>query len=183
MEVVSLAIDAVKLIRPQRISDPRGYFSETWNRKIFSEHGIDIDFVQDNASWSAKAGTLRGLHFQRPPRAQAKLVRAARGSVFDVAVDLRRNSPAFGRHVSAVLTAQSGDQLLIPAGFAHGFCTLEDATEVLYKTSDYYSPEHEAGVRWDDVALGIVWPLGNVAPTISERDRKLPSLNEITGSL
>jgi len=179
MEAVSLEIDAVKLIRPRRFADLRGYFAETWNRMTFAEAGVDIDFVQDNASFSAAKGTIRGLHFQRAPREQAKLVRAVRGSLFDVAVDLRPGSPHFGRHVSAVLTAASGEQLFVPAGFAHGFCTLEDATEVAYKTSDYYSPEHDAGIRWNDPMVAVEWPLGGQEPVMSERDLRLPYLADL----
>lgn len=178
MEFTNLAIEAVKLIRPRRISDARGYFAETWNRKTFLDAGIDVDFVQDNGSYSRLAKTIRGFHFQTPPMAQSKLVRVARGSIFDVAVDLRQASPSFGRHVSAVLTALGGEQLFIPAGFAHGFCTLEPDTEVAYKISGLYSPQHDTGIAWDDPALGIEWPLEGREPTISDRDRKLPRLAE-----
>src|SRR5688572_26602276 len=132
MDIVDLEIDAVKLVRPRQFTDSRGFFVETWNRKTFAAVGIDVNFVQDNASWSRAAATIRGLHFQRAPRVQAKLVRVVRGRAFDVAVDLRRGSPSFGRYVSAVLTAEGGEQLFVPAGFAHGFCTLEDSTEVAY---------------------------------------------------
>ncbi len=178
MEITSLEIEAVKLVRPQRHFDSRGYFSEVWNKRAFAEAGIDVDFVQDNYSYSTSQGTVRGLHFQAPPRAQAKLVRVARGSVFDVALDLRRSSPTFGRHVSLVLSAQNGDEVFIPVGFAHGFCTLEPDTEVAYKTSDFYSQEHDAGIRWDDAELGIVWPVEGYKAVLSERDRMLPSLRE-----
>jgi len=178
VEFTSLAIEAVKLIRPRRIPDARGYFAETWNRKTFLDAGIDVDFVQDNSSYSRLAKTIRGLHFQTPPMAQAKLVRVARGSIFDVALDLRRASPSFGRHVSAILTAAGGEQLFIPAGFAHGFCTLEPDTEVAYKISGLYSQKHDTGIAWDDPALGIEWPLNGREPTLSDRDRKLPRLAE-----
>jgi dTDP-4-dehydrorhamnose 3,5-epimerase len=176
MKSTDLAIDGVKLFVPRRISDARGYFVETWNRQVFAEAGVDVEFVQDNASFSALAGTVRGLHFQIPPKAQAKLVRIVRGSIFDVAVDLRRSSPSFGRHVSAVLTAEGGEQLFIPAGFAHGLCTLEPDTEVAYKISGAYSPEHDKGIAWNDPDLGIEWPLEGLDPTLSDRDRKLPRL-------
>lgn len=178
MEVRSLPIEAVKLLVPRRFADARGYFAETWNRRSFAETGIDVDFVQDNESFSAAAGTVRGLHFQTPPKAQAKLVRVLRGSIFDVAVDLRSDSPTFGRHVSAVLTAESGDELFIPIGFAHGFCTLEPDTQVAYKVSDFYSREHDTGILWSDPALQIAWPLKGRAPVLSERDQNLPRLAE-----
>jgi dTDP-4-dehydrorhamnose 3,5-epimerase len=176
MEFIDLAIAGVKLIKPRRIADSRGYFAETWNRRVFGEAGIDVDFTQDNASFSAKRSTVRGLHFQRPPKAQAKLVRVLRGSIFDVAVDIRRGSPTFGRHVAATLTASAGEQLYIPVGFSHGFCTLEADTEVAYKISGFYSPEHDTGIAWNDPDLGIEWPLGGLDPTLSDRDRKLPRL-------
>lgn len=178
MELIDLAIDGVKLITPRRIPDSRGYFAETWNRRVFGEAGIDVDFVQDNVSFSKERGTVRGLHFQKPPMAQSKLVRVLRGSILDVAVDLRRASPTFGRHVAATLTAASGDQLYMPSGFAHGFCTLEADTEVAYKISGLYSPEHDTGIAWDDPDLGIAWPLEGLDPTLSDRDRSLPRLAE-----
>ena len=178
MELIDLAIDGLKLIKPHRISDSRGYFAEIWNRPVFVDAGIDVDFVQDNASFSRKKGTVRGLHFQKPPMVQAKLVRVLRGSILDVAVDLRRASPTFGRHVAATLTAAEGDQLYIPAGFAHGFCTLEADTEVAYKISGLYSPEHDSGIAWNDPNLAIDWPLDGLDPTLSDRDRTLPRLAE-----
>jgi dTDP-4-dehydrorhamnose 3,5-epimerase len=178
-DVRSLAIADVKLLRPRRFSDARGFFAETWNRRTFAAAGIDVDFVQDNCSFSEARGTIRGLHYQTPPMAQAKLVRAVRGSVFDVAVDLRRASPTFGRSVSAVLSAEAGEQLLIPVGFAHGYCTLEPGTEVAYKASEFYSPEHDSGIAWDDPAIGIEWPLHGLAPKLSEKDLKLPKLADM----
>jgi dTDP-4-dehydrorhamnose 3,5-epimerase len=179
MDVVNLEIDAVKLVRPRRFGDPRGYFVETWHRNRFAEHGIDVDFVQDNASFSRHPGTIRGLHFQRAPAVQAKLVRVVRGAVWDVAVDLRRNSPSFGRYVSATLTAEGGEQLFVPVGFAHGFCTLEPDTEAAYKVSGFYSPEHDNGIIWNDPAIAIEWPLGGNEPVLSEKDGRLPRLSEI----
>jgi dTDP-4-dehydrorhamnose 3,5-epimerase len=179
MDVVSLEIDAVKLIRPRRHQDIRGHFVETWNRKTFAESGIDTDFVQDNCSFSRRSGTIRGLHFQTFPVAQAKLVRVVRGAAFDVAVDLRSASPTFGRHVAARLTAEGGEQMLIPVGFAHGFCTLEPDTEVAYKVSEFHSPEHDAGVCWDDPEIGIEWPLSGQEPVLSDRDRMLPRLSAL----
>jgi dTDP-4-dehydrorhamnose 3,5-epimerase len=178
MQISSLEIEAVKLVLPTKHSDKRGYFVETWNRRRFAEAGIDIDFVQDNCSYSVSTGTIRGLHFQTPPKAQAKLVRVVRGSVFDVAVDLRRASPTCGRSVSAVLSAEGGEQMFIPIGFAHGFCTLEPETEVAYKASDFYSPEHDAGIAWNDEELAIAWPLADLEPVLSEKDKKLPRLRE-----
>jgi dTDP-4-dehydrorhamnose 3,5-epimerase len=179
MDVKKLAIEAVKLLQPRRVADSRGYFAEIWNRQVFAAAGIDVDFVQDNQSFSKQRATVRGLHFQRPPRAQAKLIRVVRGSVFDVAVDLRCASPTFGQHTSAVLTAESGEQLFIPIGFAHGLCTLEPDTEVQYKVSDFYAREHDAGILWDDPDLGIAWPLGGAEPVLSDRDRQLPRFREI----
>jgi dTDP-4-dehydrorhamnose 3,5-epimerase len=179
MDVVALEIPDVKLVRAERFSDHRGYFVETWRRDRFAAAGIAVDFVQDNASYSAAAGTVRGLHYQRQPAAQAKLVRVVKGAIFDVAVDVRRSSPTFGRHVAATLTAQSGDALFVPAGFAHGLCTLEPSTEVAYKVSAFHSPSHEAGILWNDAALGIAWPLEGKEPILSNRDFALPRLSEI----
>jgi len=134
--------------------------------------------VQDNASYSREAGTIRGLHYQRPPAAQAKLVRVVRGRVLDVAVDLRRGSPSYGRFVAVELTAEGGEQLFVPVGFAHGFCALEPDTEVAYKVSDFYAPQHEAGVIWNDPDIGIEWPLAGGEPVLSDKDTRLPRLAE-----
>ena len=158
--------------------DYRGYFSETYNRRTLAAAGIGINFVQDNHSLSAEKGTVRGLHFQTPPFAQDKLVRVVRGSVFDVAVDLRRDSPTFGQHVSVVLSDEAWNQLLIPIGFAHGFMTLEDDTEVIYKVSEYYAPEHDKGLRWNDPMLGIQWPISEDEAVLSDKDRGLPKFAE-----
>ena len=174
-----LEIPEVKLLSPRKHGDHRGFFSETYHRRDLLEAGIDIDFVQDNHAFSAQKGTLRGLHFQTPPFAQHKLVRVVRGAIFDVAVDLRVGSPTFGRHVSAVISAAAWNQILVPAGFAHGLLTLEPDTEVLYKVSSHYSPEHDEGLLWDDPALGIDWPLEGVAPLLSEKDRAQPRLAEL----
>jgi dTDP-4-dehydrorhamnose 3,5-epimerase len=176
MNVTSLQIGEVKIVVPRKFSDERGYFVETWSRKTFADCGIDVEFVQDNASLSRQAMTVRGLHYQAPPMAQAKLVRVLRGSIFDVAVDLRRASPTFGRYVSATLTADGSEQLFIPAGFAHGFCTLEPDTEIAYKVSGFYSREHDTGVVWNDPDVGIEWPLRGRDPILSEKDVKLPRL-------
>ncbi|MGF1593855.1 MAG: dTDP-4-dehydrorhamnose 3,5-epimerase [Kiloniellaceae bacterium] len=178
MKVTSLAIPEVRLVAPARHGDHRGFFSETYSKRAFAAAGIEADFVQDNHSLSAEAGTLRGLHFQAPPRAQAKLLRVVRGAVFDVAVDLRRGSPTYGRHVSAVISAVAWNQIFIPVGFAHGFCTLEPGTEVLYKVTDFYAPEAEGGLLWNDPELAIEWPEGAGA-VLSERDGAWPRLRDL----
>ena len=179
MQVEHLNIPDVRLLSPRKHDDRRGFFSETYNKKAFAALGIDIDFVQDNHSYSADKGTVRGLHFQTPPFAQDKLVRVARGAVFDIAVDLRRSSPTYGRHVSAVLTADAWNQILVPIGFAHGFMTLEPDTEVIYKVSNYYAPDHDKGLLWNDPALGINWPISDDEAVFSEKDGKLPRLAEL----
>lgn len=149
---------------------------ETFSRKDFEQLGIECDFVQDNQSLSARRGTVRGLHFQRPPHPQAKLVRVIRGAAFDVAVDLRRGSPTFKRWCGTTLTAEKGNQLFVPRGFAHAFCTLESDTEVAYKVDDYYAPEYDAGLIWNDPELGIDWPIAAQEAILSEKDVKLPPL-------
>ena len=179
MKIVPTRLADVKLIVPTSHADERGFFAETYNRRAFARAGIDFDFVQDNQSLSTRAGTVRGLHFQTPPHAIAKLVRVGRGAVFDVALDLRRGSPSYGRHVTVTLSAANGSQLLIPVGFAHGFCTLEPDTEVIYKVTGYYSPGHDAGIAWSDPALGIAWPVAPASAVLSERDRGLPLLADI----
>ena len=179
MQVEHLNIPDVRLLSPRKHGDQRGFFSETYSRKALAVIGIDIDFVQDNHSYSADKGTVRGLHFQTPPFAQDKLVRVARGSVFDIAVDLRQGSPTYGRHAGAVLSAQAWNQLLVPIGFAHGFMTLEPDTEVIYKVSNYYAPDHDKGLLWNDPALGISWPIADAEAVLSEKDRKLPRLAEL----
>jgi dTDP-4-dehydrorhamnose 3,5-epimerase len=168
----------VKLIRPRRIGDDRGWFSETWNARALVALGVDERFVQDNHSLSRAPGVLRGLHFQTPPHAQAKLVRCVRGLIWDVAVDLRRGSPTFGRWVGADLSPQNGCQLFIPVGFAHGFLTLEPDTEVEYKVTDYYAPACDGGLIWNDPTLAIGWPLGQEHPTLSPKDTRLPRLED-----
>ncbi|MBI1367275.1 MAG: dTDP-4-dehydrorhamnose 3,5-epimerase [Planctomycetes bacterium] len=174
MNIESLALPEVKLLTPRKFGDSRGFFSETWNRKTLREAGIDLDFVQDNHSLSASKGVVRGLHFQIPPHAQDKLVRCTKGAILDVAVDIRRSSPNFGKHVSAVISAANWTQILIPRGFAHGFVTLEPDTEVLYKVTDLYAPECDRGLRWNDPALGIDWPISADAALLSDKDKKLP---------
>ena len=174
MHVEPLAIADVKVLVPVRHGDHRGYFSEVYNKRLLAEAGIAIDFVQDNQSLSAERGTVRGLHFQVPPFAQAKLVRVVRGSVFDVAVDLRKGSPTFGRHVTVVLSAREGNQVLVPVGFAHGLMTLEPDTEIVYKVSDYFAPDHDLGILWNDPALAIDWPISEERAVLSEKDRRQP---------
>jgi dTDP-4-dehydrorhamnose 3,5-epimerase len=172
-------IDGVLLIAPNRISDHRGFFSETFRADLLAQNGVDAPFVQDNHVRSAAKGVLRGLHFQIPPRAQGKLVRAAKGSILDVCVDIRAGSPTYGRHVAAELSAENWRQLWVPVGFAHGYVTLEPDTEVLYKTTDYYSPQHERSLAWDDPALGIDWRVSPGEVTLSEKDRKQPRLADL----
>jgi dTDP-4-dehydrorhamnose 3,5-epimerase len=167
-----------RLLAPRRLEDRRGWFSETYNERRLAEQGITCRFVQDNQSYSARKGTIRGLHFQAPPHAQAKLVRVGRGRILDVAVDVRRGSPTFGRFICAELSAASGHQVYVPIGFAHGFCTLEDDVDVIYKVSDFYAPDCEGGIRWDDPAIGIPWPVGRGEAGLSERDARLPLLHE-----
>ncbi|WP_440658039.1 dTDP-4-dehydrorhamnose 3,5-epimerase [Ensifer adhaerens] len=169
----------VVLLRPKRFGDDRGWFSEVYNEKVFSSYGIEDRFVQDNHSLSVPVGTLRGLHFQTPPFEQSKLVRCIRGRIFDVAVDIRRASPTFGRWVGAELSAENGNQLYVPVGFAHGFVTLEPSTEVTYKVSNLYSPESDGGIFWDDSEIGIEWPLPRgVEPILSPKDGRQPLLRD-----
>jgi dTDP-4-dehydrorhamnose 3,5-epimerase len=175
---LKMAKNPVILIKPKRFSDDRGWFSETFNETKMARLGIDARFLQDNHSYSKSVGTLRGLHFQRPPHAQAKLVRCLRGEIFDVAVDLRRGSPTYGSWEGMKLSAESGDQLYIPIGFAHGFVTLTPDAEIAYKVSDYYAPECDAGIRWDDRQIAISWPLPASGPVLSAKDARLPSFSE-----
>ncbi|MBO0756076.1 MAG: dTDP-4-dehydrorhamnose 3,5-epimerase [Bradyrhizobiaceae bacterium] len=177
VELIPTDIAEVKVIRTPKFGDHRGFFSEVYNKQALTEAGIDIDFVQDNHSLSAEKGTVRGLHFQTPPFAQDKLVRVARGTIFDVAVDLRRRSPTYGKHVSAILSAAAWNQILVPIGFAHGFMTLEPDTEVIYKVSNYYAPKHDKGLLWNDADLAIAWPLQ--AAILSDKDRQQPRLSEL----
>jgi dTDP-4-dehydrorhamnose 3,5-epimerase len=179
LNIEPTAIPDVKIITPKRFGDDRGFFSEVYNRQRFIEAGIAIEFVQDNHSWSARAGTVRGLHFQSEPFAQDKLVRVVRGRILDVAVDLRRTSRTYGRHVAVELSAENWRQLLIPVGFAHGFCTLEPDTEVQYKVSAPYAAAHDHGLAWDDPALGIVWPVEPASAVLSEKDGRQPRLAEL----
>ncbi len=179
MIVAPTKIPDVKLLKMRRYPDARGFFSEIFSRRGLEEFGIDCEFVQDNHSFSAFRGVVRGLHFQIPPFAQDKLVRVIRGAILDIAVDLRQRSPTYGRHVAQRLRAEDWTQLFVPAGFAHGFCTLAPETEVLYKVSAYYSPAHERGIRWDDPRLGIDWPVAADEALLSEKDRRLPTMAEL----
>jgi len=167
-----------RLLQPRRFGDDRGWFSETFKEKDLLSQGIDVRFVQDNHSLSRKPGTLRGIHFQLPPHPQHKLVRCARGRIWDVAIDLRMGSPTYGRWVSAELSADNGTQLFIPVGFGHAFLTLDPDTEVLYKVSDYYAPDCETGLKWNDPDIGVDWPLPAGPPQLSARDLGLPSLKD-----
>lgn len=179
MNISALEIEGLLLIKPRRIEDGRGYFSETFRLDGFQEAAGPVTFVQDNHSFSARRGTVRGLHYQRPPYAQGKLVRVIRGAIMDVAVDIRVGSPSYGQHVALELSAENGHQLWIPSGFLHGFCTLTDACEVLYKVTSYYSRDHDAGVRWNDPRLAIAWTIAEVDAQLSDKDRNAPLLNEI----
>lgn len=171
-------LDGVVLLLPRRFSDSRGFFSESWNRRTLAECGIELDFVQDNHSMSAKAGTVRGLHYQSPPHAQDRLVRCGRGRLFDVAVDIRKGSPNYGQWVGAELSFENGKQLLVPKGFLHGFVTREPDTEIVYKCSDYYAPECDGAVRFDDPEIGIDWDIDPAAAILSDKDRTAPLLRD-----
>jgi dTDP-4-dehydrorhamnose 3,5-epimerase len=178
MEFTSLEIPEVKLVRSKRHVDSRGYFTETYSRHIFSNFGIDCEFVQDNQSLSKRTGTIRGLHFQAPPVPQAKLVRVLAGSIFDVVVDIRRNSPTYGKWCAVTLAAD-GDQLFIPHGFAHGFCTLTPEAVVAYKVDGHFAPECNRGLIWNDPDLAIAWPLNGREAILSETDARLPPLSTL----
>ena len=177
--IETTAIEAVKIIHPKRHGDARGFFSEVWSRRALRDAGITTDFVQDNHSLSKRVGTLRGLHFQSAPYEQDKLVRVTRGRILDVAVDLRRRSATYGRHVAVELSADNWCQLLVPAGFAHGFCTLEPDTEVLYKVSADYARTHDHGLAFDDPALRIDWPFPPATLMLSDKDRTFPRLADL----
>jgi dTDP-4-dehydrorhamnose 3,5-epimerase len=179
MEKFGLDIPGPQIIRPRRFDDHRGFFSETWSRRGLAGIDLDIDFVQDNHSLSLEPETVRGLHYQTAPFAQAKLVRVVRGAILDICVDIRWGSPTFGRHISHVLSARNWEQIFVPVGFAHGFRTLEPATEVIYKVSEYYSAPHDRGLRWDDPALGIDWGVSADHAVLSDRDRQHPLLRDL----
>ena len=176
MQIDETPLAGVLILTPRRFGDARGWFSEVWNKQTLAAHGITCDFVQDNHSYSRDVGTVRGLHFQSPPHAQAKLVRCGRGRVFDVAVDIRQGSPSFGKWFGIELSAESGRQLLIPAGFLHGFVTREPDSELLYKCSDIYAPACDGAVRFDDPDIGIDWGIDPAAAILSDKDRAAPLL-------
>lgn len=174
MQVQTTEIPGVLLLTARYFNDARGYFVETYSLRAARDAGIVAEFVQDNQALSLKRGTVRALHFQVPPKVQAKLVRVLRGSIYDVAVDLRAGSPSYGRWVAATLTARGGEQIFVPRGFAHGYCTLEDDTEVAYKVDDYYAPDCERGIAWNDPDLNIGWPISAADAVLSDKDCKLP---------
>ena len=178
MQLIPTDIPAVKLIVPKKFGDHRGFFSEVYSRKALAELGINCEFVQDNHSLSVEKSVLRGLHYQVEPMAQDKLVRVVHGAILDIAVDIRRDSPTFGKHVSAVISAENWQQIFVPTGFAHGFVTLQPNTEVLYKVTKYYSPTHERGIRWNDPKLAIKWGIDEAQAILSNRDREHPMLAE-----
>lgn len=178
-EARPLGVEGPLLVAARRFGDARGHFSETYSRQDFTALGIAEEMVQDNHSFSAQHGTVRGLHFQLPPRAQAKLVRVLRGRILDVAVDIRLGSPSYGRHVAVELSAENGLMLYVPVGFAHGFATLEPNTEVAYKVSDTYAPDCDRGLAWNDPALGIDWGVAPEAAVLSDKDRRHPSLADL----
>jgi dTDP-4-dehydrorhamnose 3,5-epimerase len=179
VDVQQFDIPGLTLIVPKRFSDARGHFSETWNDRLFREKIENVSFVQDNQSMSVKKATVRGLHFQKPPYSQGKLVRVVRGSIFDISVDIRKGSPTYARHVAVRLDAMEGAQLWVPPGFLHGFCTLEDQTEVFYKVTAYYSASHDAGVLWSDPDLGINWPVKAGSVVLSDKDQRHPRLRDL----
>lgn len=176
MKIISTKLEGVVIIEPAVFGDNRGFFMESYNDKKFKELGINRSFVQDNHSLSVEPGVLRGLHYQLNPKAQTKLVRVAAGAIYDIAVDIRKSSPTFGQWVGVILSAANKRQLLVPQGFAHGFCTIVPNTEVLYKVDEFYSPEHDRGIAWNDPALGIDWP--TATPVLSDKDTKHPLLKD-----
>lgn len=171
-------IMSLVVVNTRRFEDKRGWFTESWNKQRFEGEGVCVDFVQDNHSYSRPAGTIRGLHFQRRPHAQAKLVRCLKGRIYDVAVDLRRDSPSFGKWAGVELSEELGNQLFIPAGYAHGFLALEPDCEVAYKVDNYYAPNADAGIAWNDPDIGIDWPINGLEPVLSEKDAALPLLKD-----
>ena len=175
MEIEQTALDGVLVLTPARFGDERGFFSESYSRRRMEDAGIDFDFVQDNHSLSAKAGTLRGLHYQAPPHAQDKLVRCGRGALYDVVVDIRRGSPTYGNWIAEELSFENGKQLLVPKGFLHGFMALTDACEIIYKCSDYYAPVSDGAVLWS--SCGIEWPM-DIDPILSDKDRAAPAISD-----
>jgi dTDP-4-dehydrorhamnose 3,5-epimerase len=180
MQVIPTELPDVKVLVPKKFGDHRGFFSEVYSRRALRAAGIDAEFVQDNHSLSAERSVVRGLHYQLSPMAQDKLVRVVRGAILDVAVDIRKGSPTFGRHVAVKISAENWNQIYVPAGFAHGFVTLEPNTEVVYKVTNDYSPQHERGVRWNDPDLGIDWGVAEADAVLSQRDRVHPLLKAAT---
>ncbi|ERJ11055.1 dTDP-4-dehydrorhamnose 3,5-epimerase [Haloplasma contractile] len=176
MKVEQTKLEGVVIITPRVFGDHRGWFTETFNKEKFMENGIDIDFVQDNHSLSSQKGTLRGIHFQKEPKAQTKLVRCTRGKILDVAVDLRKNSPTYKEWVAVELTAENHKQLLVPKGFGHGFLALTENVEVQYKVDEVYSPDHDRSIKFNDPEIGIEWP--DIKPVLSEKDEKAPLLKD-----
>lgn len=176
MNIIPTKLEGVVIVEPAVFGDNRGFFMESYNSEKFKKLGIDYDFIQDNHSLSVETGVLRGLHYQLNPKAQTKLVRVAAGAIYDVAVDIRRGSSTFGQWIGVILSAANKRQLLVPKGLAHGFCTLVPNTEVLYKVDEFYSPEHDRGIAWNDPALGIDWPTAN--PILSDKDGKHPVLKD-----
>jgi dTDP-4-dehydrorhamnose 3,5-epimerase len=176
VQVIPTKLEGLFIIEPVVHGDHRGFFMESYSSKKFAELGVDFPFVQDNHSLSVEAGVLRGLHYQLNPKAQTKLVRVVSGAIYDVAVDIRKNSPTFGQWVGVILSEANKRQLLVPRGFAHGFCTIVPNTQVLYKVDEYYSPEHDRGILWNDPAIGIDWPTSR--PILSDKDQKHPLLKD-----
>lgn len=176
MNIIKTKFEDAILIEPKVFGDHRGFFTESYNKEMFQQNGIDMDFIQDNHSLSQQAGTLRGMHYQLNDRAQTKLVRVTRGAIYDVIVDIRKGSPTYGKWQGFILSADNKRQLLVPKGFAHGFCTIVENTEVQYKVDELYSPEYDRGIAWNDPALNIDWPFNN--PVLSDKDTKHPTLEE-----
>ncbi len=180
MKIEETSLPGLLILTPARHGDARGFFAESWNRRTLADRGIDLEFVQDNHSLSAAVGTVRGLHFQSPPHAQAKLVRCGRGRLFDVAVDIRRGSPSYGKWAGVELGAENGRQLLVPVGFLHGFVTREPDTEIIYKCTDYYAPDCDGAVRFDDPAISIDWGIDPARAVTSAKDAAAPLLADFT---
>jgi dTDP-4-dehydrorhamnose 3,5-epimerase len=176
MNIIKTKLDGVLIIEPAVFGDHRGYFMESYNKKRFVEQGIDYDFIQDNQSLSVETGVIRGLHYQLAPKAQTKLVRVLTGAIYDVAVDIRKGSPTFGQWIGVILSEHNKRQLLVPKGFAHGFCTIAPNSQVAYKVDEFYSPEHDRGILWNDPAIGIDWSTSK--PVLSEKDQKHPLLQD-----
>lgn len=177
MNVTSLKLEGAYFIDPVVHGDNRGFFMESYNDQVFKQNGLNFNFIQDNQSLSAETGVLRGLHYQLAPKAQTKLVRVLSGAIYDVIVDIRKDSPTFGQWIGVILSEHNKRQLLVPKGFAHGFCTLVPNTQVFYKVDEYYSPENDRGILWNDPALGIDWPTSN--PILSDKDQRHPLLKDV----